>query len=134
MYWNVAGEHEKTFEVAYTFIGLGNVCCCPDYILLADIYHASVYVYSWTGHRIQTLSRRQLGIGKEDEILAIQCNHDGTVLQLVIGDRYAYGVHSLHAYKVRSPFMLSYTTYGCIIRSLLSEGKENNISATACNL
>ena len=130
MYWNVAGA--KILKGPYISTRYSDVCCCPDYIFLAEKYDASVQVYSWTIHHIQTLSDQQLGIEKEDKIRAIQCNHDGTVLQLVIGDHIR--VHSLHAYKVRSPFTLSYTTHGFIIRSLLSEDKEKCISATGCDL
>ena len=95
MFSNVAGEQEKTFEVAYSLIDHGDVCCCPDYIFLAHYAGVSVHVYSWTGYHIQTLSHQQLGIWADDMIRAIQCNHDGTVLQLATGAD--HGVYSLHA-------------------------------------
>ena len=113
MYCNVAGEHEKTFQLDLVLVGGHEVSCCPDYIFVTIIYPVSMDVYSWAGCHIQTLSDEQLDIGKDDMIHEIQCNHDGTVLQLVIGDRDR--VHSLHAYKVRFSFLLSSITHGFII-------------------
>ena len=105
MYWIIAGEHEKTFSLGHATRGGHDVCCScsPDYIFVSNISFASVEIYSWTGHHIKTLSEQQLDIGKEYHIRDIQCNHNGTVLQLVIGG--GHGVHSLHAHKVRSTML-----------------------------
>ena len=123
----IAGEHENAFEFLVN-VGARPVCCSPDCIFVA--HEREVDVHSWTGHRITELSLEQLGITRD--ICAIQCNHDGTVLQLA-GRDYDE-VFSLHTYKVSSTFMLSYTSHGFIIHPLLSEGKENNISAAECAL
>ena len=120
-----AGEQENEFGVDYVAHA---VCCSPDSIFVAERW--GVDVHSWTGHHITRLHGQQLGITRD--IWAIQCNHDGTVLQVAGLDR--SGVSSLHTYKVSSTFMLSYTLHGFIIRSLLSENKENNVSTMECAL
>ena len=103
MYSNVAGEHENTFSINRTASACQAVCCCADYIFVAGSrFRATVHIYSWTGRRIKTLSPEQLGAEWKSDILAIQCNHDGTVLQLVtenIKDD-IFCDHSLCAYKV----------------------------------
>ena len=123
---NVAGKHEERFSRPNTAKHWTAVCCSSHYIFVADRH--CVHVYSWTGRCIQTLSQQQLGIGKNDTMHAIQCNHDGTVLQLAKGDRRC--VRSLHAYKVRPTFMSSYTT----TLLLLGKGGENNINTPECDL
>ena len=91
--------------------GFVHVCNSADYIFVVSSNNNSppeVYLFSQTGIHIQILSTQQLGVKKDDLIHAIKCNHDGTVLQLAIGD--SNSVHSLLAYKVRYTFMLSFTS------------------------
>ena len=107
-----AGKHDKHVSLAY-IRPESTVCCSAGYLFVAE-HTPSVHLYSLTGVHIQTLSYQQLDLGENDCIHAIQCNHDGTVLQLAIGDRSA--VRSLHAYKVRCTFILSHTIHGYIVR------------------
>ena len=124
MYYNVAGKHEKHVSLPSK---AGLVCCSADYIFSSSQYgNLAVHVYSWRGVLIQTLSHQQLGIRKDHSISAIQCNKDGTVLQLAIVTR---GGRTLRAYKVRCSLMLSYTMYGFIGCSVLGEDEVNNINA-----
>ena len=125
MYSNVAGKHVKHVSLPYE---ADLVCCSADYVFSSYRYgNPAVHVYSWRGVLIQTLSPQQLGIRRDHKIRVIQCNKDGTVLQLVT--RGGRGLHTLRAYKVRCSLMLSYTTHGFIGCSVLGKGGVNNINA-----
>ena len=106
MYSNVAGKHEKHVSLQYKPIDWNAVCCSADYIFVVSNYLPAVHVYSWTGHHIQTLSHQQLGARKNHYIHTIQCNNDGTVLQLAMGGH--SDVRFLRAYKERCSLILSY--------------------------
>ena len=87
IYFDIVGKHEHSVPLTYTpWSGKSAVCCNADYIFVAE-YYGNVHVHTWTGLYIQKLSLQG------HYIHAIQCCHDGTVLQL------AGGTH-LHAYKV----------------------------------
>ena len=126
MYSNVAGKLEEDIRLPYKPIAKKAVCCSTDYIFVTSRDPIAVQVHhSRTGLHIQTLSHQQLGVRQNSYIHANQCNHDGTVLQLAIGDGLA--VRSLHTYKVRCTFIISRTTHSFIVRLLLVRVNETSL-------
>ena len=99
MTFMISGKHEHYVRLLYEVSKRNAVCCSADYIFVND---GSVHVYSWTGLDIQTLSPQLLGV--KGRINAIQCTHDGNILQLASGD--TNDVCSLHAYKVSCSFLV----------------------------
>ena len=91
IYFDIVGKHERSVRLTYTPEVSDAVCCNADYIFVSDDYDGNVRVYTWTGLYIQKLSV------PGDHIHAIQCCHDGTVLQLAT---YESRVTHLRAYKV----------------------------------
>ena len=91
IYFDIVGKHEHSVSLTYTPCRRNAVCCNADYIFVAE-YDGNVHVYTWMGLHIQKLSLHS------SYICAIQCSHDGTVLQLATRD--GFSATCLLAYKV----------------------------------
>ena len=101
IYFDIVGIHEHSVPLTYTPGVWNAVCCNADYIFVAAL-KADVHVYTWTGLYIQKLSVQG------DDISAIQCCHDGTVLQLATSE---HDWTHLHAYTVSYISMTFCTTH-----------------------
>ena len=83
---DIVGKHKHSVPLTYSPNIWNAVCCNADYIFVAGI-RGDVHIHTWMGLHIQTLPLNLY------YIRAIQCSHDGTVLQLAT-------ISSMHAYKV----------------------------------
>ena len=73
------------------------VTCSPDHIFVSA-YGPSIYIHTWRGRPIQSISHQQLGLQEDQDIEAIKCNNTNHTLHLAVGDGTV--VRSLHVYKV----------------------------------
>ena len=79
IYFNVVGKHEHSVSLTYRPCRYNAVCCNADYIFVAGD-DGSVHLHIWKGLHIQELSVHS------SDAYAIQCSHDGTILQLATED------------------------------------------------
>ena len=77
------------------------VMCNNNAILVAAWYPATaLHIHSWSGQRLQTLTRQQLGIQEDDRIHAAAYNDRRQTLQLATGNRTSMRVDRLYSCSV----------------------------------
>ena len=92
--YDVADNH---IQLAYDPFPWNAVTCSPDHIFVST-YSSSIYIHTWSGRPIQSISQQQLGLQEDQLIQAIKYNNTDRTLHLAVG--YAGDVRSLHVYKV----------------------------------
>ena len=97
------GKHHV--ELTYDPIRFSAVTCSSFHVFVADSAPGGgVHIHTWSGHYIQSLSHKQLGLQEDDCIWAINCNEEFLIrdptLQLAVGDYGSESVHSLRACRV----------------------------------
>ena len=91
IYFDIVGKHEHSVPLTCIPRFRNAVCCNAAYIFVAGD-DGNVHVHTWEGFYIQKLSLQG------HDIVAIQCCHDGTVLQLA--KHSVLSAPHLRAYKV----------------------------------
>ena len=97
MFCIVAGRHIEHISLNFAPLIRNGVCCTTNRIFVAG--YTGVYIYTWKGFHIQTLSLQDLGLEEGDTTQALQCSTNGTLLHLAVG-KVPFSVNSLHAYRV----------------------------------
>ena len=96
----VVGKHCH-IALKYTTQYFNAICCNANNIFLASKYPPGIHIYTWKGVHVQALSHQDLKIQRRDIIQEINCDADGTFVQMAVG-RNNSTVNALLAYKVIS--------------------------------
>ena len=99
MLYIFAGRYIEHLSLNFCPLLQNGVCCTANRIFVAGCYPSDIYIYTWKGVHIQTLSHQDLGLETSDTMKALQCSTNGTLLHLAV-DKNTSSVNSLHAYRV----------------------------------
>ena len=93
------GMHIEHISLSFMPSIHNGLCCTTNRIFVACFQSPDIYIYTWKGVHIETISHQDLGLEEKDIIHAVQCNINGTLLHQAVG-KDDKSVNSLHTYRI----------------------------------